>query len=884
MKWKDFGLRLRALLFRRRMDEELQEELQFHIEMQARKNQRHRPDTAEAKRQARLQFGSVVRAVEECREVRGISSIEILAKDLHFALRMLRKSPGFTAVALLTMALGIGANTAIFSIVNGVLLLPLPYANPSRLVATTSDYPKGAFVVMRDGSQSMDFAANTDATELNLTGLDSPERLIGSAVSANWFSVLGVHPEVGRTFHPGEDQPGKDGVVILSYSLWQRRFGSDPNIVGRTIELEGQSREIVGAMPPNFTYPSPKTELWIPLHLDPSKPGDYWGASYMSVLARLRPRVSLERARAEFAALRPKVVAAFAWRMPDDSFKNSTVMPLQNLLVFDVKPKLIILLVAVGLLLLIACANVANLLLARATTRQREIAVRTALGAARGRIIRQLVTESVLLAVLGGGLGLLVAYYGLSVLKTTLPADTPRLVTVAVDARVLAFTAVLALLTGLAFGAMPATGSSRVDLVDAFKTAGAKGQSEKSHRLSRGLIIGEVAVAAVLVIGAGLLIKSLWNLANSNQGYRPEGIFTARISPNDSFCESIGRCQAFYNDLLARVRALPGVTDAAASDGLPLSGIWQTIPSDIDGYTIKPGAHVPMLMERVVSPEYLHLMSIPLFQGRAFTAADSAPNAERVVLIPKTTAERFWPGKNPIGQHIKPRWLNNWWTVIGVVGDVKEDTMTTNHPDWIDGEMYTPYGPHAIAGRGPEAPPAAMTLLVRASGDVSQIGAELRGLVAGINPEVPVSQMQTLPGWISQAVAGPRSTASLFSIFAGLAVLLGAVGIYGVISYFVAQRTREIGIRLALGARGKEVLFMIVGQSARLALLGVGIGLAGALLLTRLMGSLLYGVAPSDPLIYTVVGALLLMVALAASYVPARRAMRVDPVVALRHE
>jgi putative ABC transport system permease protein len=570
--------------------------------------------------------------------------------------------------------------------------------------------------------------------------------------------------------------------------------------------------------------------------------------------------------------------------MPDDSFKNSTVMPLQNLLVFDVKPKLIILLVAVGLLLLIACANVANLLLARAATRQREIAVRTALGAARGRIIRQLVTESVLLAVLGGGLGLLVAYYGLSLLKTTLPADTPRLATVVVDARVLAFTAVLAVLTGLAFGAMPAAGSSKVDLVDALKTAGAKGQSEKSHRLSRGLIIGEVAVAAVLVIGAGLLVKSLWNLANSNQGYRPEGIFTARISPNDSFCESLGRCQAFYNDLLASVRALPGVTAAAASDGLPLSGIWQTIPSDIDGYTIKPGAHVPMLMERVVSPEYLHLMNIPLFQGRAFTAADSAPDAERVVLIAKTTAERFWPGKNPIGQHIKPRWINTWWTVIGVVGDVKEDTMTTNHPDWIDGEMYTPYGAHAIAGRGPEAPPAAMTLFVRASGDSSQIGAELRGLVAGINQEVPVSQMQTLPGWISQAVAGPRSTASLFSIFAALALLLGAVGIYGVISYFVAQRTREIGIRLALGARGKEVLFMIVGQSARLALLGVSIGLAGALLLTRLMGSLLYGVAPSDPLIYIVVAALLLMVALAASYAPARRAMRVDPVVALRHD
>ncbi|HYL64093.1 MAG TPA: ABC transporter permease [Candidatus Methylomirabilis sp.] len=877
-------LRLAGFFSKQHRARDIDAELRSHLHLHIEENLRAGMSLEQARRHALLKLGGLEQTKQDYLGRRSLPMLETLLQDLKFALRMLQKNPGFSLVAVLTLALGIGANTAIFSLVNGVLLLPLPYANPSRLVATTSDYPKGAFAVMRDLSPSMDFAANTDATELNLTGLDSPERLTGSAVSANWFSVLSVHPEMGRTFHPGEDQPGKDGVVILSYSLWQRRFGRDPNIIGRAIELEGQSREIVGVMPPTFTYPSPKTELWIPLDLDPRKAGDYWGASYMSVLARLRPGVSLDRARAEFAALRPKVVAAFAWRMPDDSFINSTVMPLQNLLVFDVKPKLIILLGAVGLLLLIACANVANLLLARATTRQREIAVRTALGAGRGRIIRQLTTESVLLAVLGGGLGLLVAYYGLSILKTTLPADTPRLASVAVDARVLVFTAILAVLTGLLFGVMPAAGSSKVDLVDALKTAGAKGQSAKSNRLSRALIIGEVSVAAILVIGAGLLVKSLWNLSNSNQGYRPQSILTARITPDESFCDNAGRCQAFYNELLSSVRALPGVTAAAASDGLPLSGIWQTIPSDIDGYTIKPGAHVPMLMERVISPEYLQLMSIPLLQGRAFTVADSAPNSQRVVLVAKSTAERFWPGKNPIGEQIKPRWLNPWWTVVGVVGDVKEDTMTTNHPDWIDGEMYVPYGPHSIAGRGPEAPPAAMTLLVRSSADTTQLAAEIRGVVAALNPTVPVSQVQTLPGWISAAVAGPRSTASLFSIFAALALLLGAAGIYGVISYFVAQRTREIGIRLALGARRKEVLLMIVGQSARLALLGVGIGLIGALLLTRLMGSLLYGVAASDPLTYAIVAVLLLIVALAASYVPARRAMRVDPVVALRYE
>lgn len=877
-------LRLIGLLTWGRHEQELSAELDSHLQLHIDENLRTGMSPEQARRHALMKLGGLEQTKQNYRDRRSLPMLETLLQDLRYALRMLRKNPGFTVVAVLTLALGIGANTAIFSLVNGVLLLPLPYANPSRLVATTSDYPKGAFVTMRNLSQSMDFAANTDATELNLTGLDSPERLIGSAVSANWFSILGVRPEMGRTFHQGEDQPGKDGVVILSYSLWQRRFGSDPNVVGRAIQLEGQSREIVGVMPPNFAYPSPKTELWIPLHLDPRKAGDYWGDSYMSVLARLRPGASLEQARAEFAALRPKVVAAFAWRMPDDSFIKSTVMPLQNLLVFDVKSKLIILLGAVGLLLLIACANVANLLLARATSRQREIAVRTALGAARGRIIRQLITESVLLAILGGGLGLLIAYYGLLVLKTTLPADTPRLATVAVDARVLVFTAILAVLTGLLFGVMPAAGSSKVDLVDALKTAGAKGQSEKSHRLSRGLIIGEVSVAAILVIGAGLLVKSLWNLSNSNQGYRPESILTARVTPDESFCESPGRCQAFYSELLSSVRALPGVSAAAASDGLPLSGIWQTLPSDVAGYTIKPGAHVPMLMERVVSPDYLSLMRIPLLQGRALSSADSALNAERVVLIAKSTAEHFWPGKSPIGEHLKPRWLDTWWTIVGVVGDVKEETMTSDHPDWIDGEVYIPYGPHSVASRGPQAPPAAMTLLVRSSGDAAQLAAEIRGVVAALNPTVPVSQVQTLPGWISQAVAGPRSTASLFSIFATLALVLGAFGIYGVISYFVSQRTREIGIRLALGARRKEVLLMIVSQSARLAVFGVVIGLIGALVLTRLMGSLLYGVTASDPLIYAVVAMLLLIVALAASYIPARRAMRVDPVVALRYE
>jgi len=423
-----------------------------------------------------------------------------------------------------------------------------------------------------------------------------------------------------------------------------------------------------------------------------------------------------------------------------------------------------------------------------------------------------------------------------------------------------------------------------VDVNQALKTGGEKSGTAKGHPFSRGLIVGEVAIAVVLVIGAGLLVKSLWNLSNTSTGFGRDYVLTARITPNESFCEVPGRCQSFYRDLVERVRTLPGVKSAASVDGLPLTGIWETIPSDVEGYTIVPGAHVPMLMERVVSPDYLRIMQIPLLQGRGFDDADTSPSSQRVALISRSTAERFWPGQNPIGKHFKPRWLRDWWTVVGVVGDVRELSLTRNIPDWIDGEMYTSFGPHAVAGRGPERVPAEATLVMLTSPDHLQTAATLQSVVAELNPDVPVSQVETLSGWISEAAAGPRSTASIFLLFAALAVALGAVGIYGVISYSVAQRTREIGIRMALGAKRREVLSMVLRQSAILAFVGIAIGIVSALLLTRLMASLLYGVGPGDPSTYAGVAVLLTAVALAASYLPARRAMRVDPVVALRHE
>jgi putative ABC transport system permease protein len=388
----------------------------------------------------------------------------------------------------------------------------------------------------------------------------------------------------------------------------------------------------------------------------------------------------------------------------------------------------------------------------------------------------------------------------------------------------------------------------------------------------------------VLVIAAGLLVKSLSKLSSTNTGFHQEYILTARITPNQSFCSVAGRCQAFYGDLLNRVRTLPSVKDVAAVNGLPLSGIWETIPSDVEAHDVAPGAHVPMLLERIVTPEYLRVMGIPLLEGRGLTSADAAPTAQRVTLVSQSTAQRYWPGRDPIGMHIKPRWMNEWWTVVGVVGDVKENSLTRNVPEWMDGEVYMPYGPHAVQGRGNESAPAELTLVLRTSTSQVQIGSELQTVVAALNSDVPISQIQTLRGWVSEAAAGPRSTASLFVIFAMLALALGAVGIYGVISYSVAQRTREIGIRMALGARREEVLLLIVGQCAQLALLGVAIGLVGALFLTRLMSTLLYGVGAADPATYAGVAILLLVVALAASYLPARRAMRMDPAIALRHE
>src|SRR5439155_10890913 len=646
-----------------------------------------------------------------------------------------------------------------------------------RLVAITDWYPQGALVAMRANLHSMEVAGYSDGQELNLTGLGDPVRLYGTAVSANFFSLLGVRPELGRSFLAGEDQPDKDRVVILSDAVWQQKLSGDPNVIGRWVTLEGESRQIVGVMPTGFQIPhlglklpsaSSEIRFWVPLRLDPRAVGAYWGGGFMPVFGRLRPGVAQEQARAELRAYIPQMRGMFPWKMPDALWASSTVIPLQEGLVGGARTKLLLLLGATSLVLLIACANVANLLLARATTRQKEIAVRAALGAGRWRICRQVLTESAILAGCGGALGMLLAVNGLAWLKAILPADTPRLATVRMDWRVMAFTTGIAILTGLVFGAAPALQASRIDLTESLKTARQHSTGATSHRLRSVLASAEVALAVVLVIAAGLTVKSLWELSRVNPGFRFDSIVTARITPNEAFCADFARCRSFYDELLDRTRALPGVENAAVANVLPVSGRINAFAADLEDHPRDPKDPAPVIWETIVTPDYLRLMGIPLLRGRELTAADMAPDAPPVALVTASTARKFWPNQNPIGKRLKRAWKSEWTTtVVGVMGDVNEYSLASRLPGFADGAVYVPYGNGARAG---VPRPAEMTLVVRATNNLSGLAGELRRVVSSINADVPVSEMRTLATVVSESVEAPRSTMWLFATFALLAL------------------------------------------------------------------------------------------------------------------
>jgi len=804
-----------------------------------------------------------------------------LLQDLRYGLRVLRKSPGFTSVAVLTLALGIGANTAIFSVVDGILLQPLPYAHSEQLVSVNGTYPKGALVAMREQVKTMDVGAYAEGHDFNLTGNGEPVRLTGTMVSAELLSILGVRPELGRTFYPGEDNAGQDSYVVLSHDLWQQRFGSDPTIIGRSVQLEGLSRQVVGVMPADFRFPSAKTQVWIPFHNDPRNVGEYWAGDFMPVIGRLRAGSTLQKATADIRIFQSRVGTLFPWPMPASWNADVSAVHLQSGMVADVSSRLLMLLGAVLLILLIACANVANLTLSRAATREKEIAIRSALGAIRQRIARQLLTESVLLASLGGMFGLVFATIGLRLLKGALPADTPRLAEVHMDWRVLAFTAGLTILTGFIFGLVPALQSSRTALADLLNSAGRGASISVSQRLRSSLAVAEVGFAVLLVIAAGLLIRSFWALSHVDPGFRSEQVVTARITPNESFCSDSQRCLTFYRSVVDQVKSSSGVRGAALVNTLPLGGRVSKRSLEIEGFTGSAEQVLPLFWLDVVTPEYFRVMGIPLLSGRWFTDADESGNAA-VAVMTASSAHRFWPGKNAVGQHIRFARDTEWRTVVGVIADVRAYDLQKNAPDWINGTLYVPYNPKATLEAG--GVPAEMTIAVRTTLDETQTGATLRRIVTGLNQEVPVSEVKTMTAVVSDAVSTPASTTSLFVTFAGLALVLAIVGIYGVLSFLVAKRTREIGIRIALGAQKRDVLWLVMKEGAKFSFAGIALGLAGAFIASRLLSSELFGITPMDPLTYIGVAGVMTVVTLLACYIPTRRAMRVDPLVALRYE
>jgi len=807
--------------------------------------------------------------------------METLVQDIRFGIRTLMKNPGYTLVAMLTLALGIGANTAIFSVVNGILLVPLPYSKPEQLVSIKGTYPKGAFVAMREQVHTMEVATYSEGHDFNLTGRGEPARLTGTLVSAELFSVLGARPDLGRTFSSGEDASGQDNYVVLSHALWEQQFGSDPTLVGRSVELDGVSRQVLGVMPADFRFPSTKTQLWIPLHNDSRNTVSYWASDFMPVIGRLAPGATIQQAQTEARLFQSHVSALFPWPMPADWNADLSIAPLQSGMVADVRTRLLLLLAAVAMVLLIACANVANLTLSRAASRTKEIGIRSALGAGRQRLARQLLTESVVLAFLGGLLGLALAATGLSFLKATLPADTPRLADIHMDWRVLLFTGGITMISGFIFGLAPAMQSSRLALAEVLKSGGRGAAIAVSRGLRGSLAAGEVAFAVLLVISAGLLIRSFWALSHADPGFRSSNVLTARITPNQSFCNDTGRCLGFYRNVLDQSKSAPGVSGAALINTLPLGGRVAKRSLNVEDFQVPQAESSPLFWLNVITPDYFRVMGIPMLSGTGFTESDASGNFP-VAVITAATAQRFWPGKYAVGKHIRFVGEQQWRTVVGVIADVRAYDLQKNIPDWVKGTVYVPFSPKATLEGG--TLPAEMTVTLRTTLDESQGRAMLQRIVAGLNPEVPISEVKTMPLILSDAASTPASTTSLFVTFAAIALILGIVGVYGVLSFLVSKRTREIGIRLALGAQRRHVLWLVLKEGGKFSIVGIALGLVGAFVVTRLLASELYGITSTDAFTYIGVSLAMLVVTMLACYIPARRAMQVDPLIALRYE
>jgi putative ABC transport system permease protein len=802
-----------------------------------------------------------------------------LRQDLQYAFRRLLRNPGFTAIAVLTLALGIGANSAIFSVINAVLFRPLPFPEPTRLVGVYQVW-KGSrqvmspanFLDIRQQSQTLADAAAIDSTEFTLTGAGDPVRLRGSEVSASFFDVLRVRPMLGRTFAGDENEPGKDKVVVLGHGLWQQRFGGRADVVGSSLLLDGNPRTIVGVMPPGFSYPA-EQELWIPIEYDENT-RKARGAWFLSAIARLEAGVSPEQSASEVAMLGKVLEQAYPRENTD---VGVTTFPLHEALVGDLRPALLVLLGAVGFVLLIACANVANLLLARAVARETELAVRTALGAGRGRLVRQLLTESLVLGIAGGLAGLLVAFWGSDMLVALQPDGIPRLSEVGIDRHVVIFTMGISVLTGLVFGAIPALQMTRAALSVSLKEGGRGNMAAGgSARLRGALIVAEMALAVMLLAGAGLLIKSFGKLQAVDPGFRPEETLSFELSLPRTTYEADTQVISFYERLSDRVGSLPGVRTVGGVMGLPLSGLRFNISFKVDGRPDAAPGQEPTMEVRVATPDYFRTLGVPLRRGRFFTSADTAETTQ-VAILSEAAAEKYFPGEDPIGKRVVMGWRRSkdgdraGGEVIGIVGNVKELGLDEEFP----AEIYLPMR---------QWPVGRMTIVARTGVAPMSLADDVKQVVQELDANLPVNQIRTVEDVLSESIAQPRFYMLLLGVFAAVALVLAAIGIFGVMSYVVSQRTREIGIRMALGAQGGSVVSMVVRQAMVLAGLGLAVGVVAALALSRTMTTLLFDLSPTDPITFITVTGLLALVAFLASYLPARRAAHVDPIEALRAE
>jgi putative ABC transport system permease protein len=908
-------MRWRHRFFRRELTEKhLDAELRFHLEHRIADLVAGGMTPEEARRRARLEFGGLDQVKEECRDVGAAHIIETFVQDIRYGLRQLRRNPGFTAVVVLTLGLGIGANSAIFSVVNAVVLRPLPYSHSDRLVWIAESIPAlksevvtgGDYVDWQDQNHTLDRIAAYDtvyrgslsegagsagSADFNLTGRGTPARVHSAFVSASFFDTLGVEPQLGRAFTENEDQPNGPHVVVLMHPFWQQYFGSDPQVLGQTVNLDTAPYTVIGVMPASFRFPGEtEAQILLPLALNQANERlRTQGQRQVRIIGRLKPGISLAAARADLDEIR-KQAQPSGGPMPAEGgggrhramptpgpggpppASELKVVPLAEHLAGNLRPAMLTLLGAVGLVLLIACANVANLLLTRASARTREVAVRAALGAGRWRLIRQLLAESVTLALAGGVAGLLFAAWGVNVIARLIPAGAGggilAMAAPKVDGNVLLFALAVSVFAGILFGLAPAVTVTRSDLAEGLKEGAQVASPGRRGWLRGALAVAELSLALVLLIGAGLLIKSFYRLLQVDPGFASERVLTMDLSLTDARYPARQQKSEFFSQVLRRVESLPGVRSAALTDSLPLSpyqGFLMMSPNHLLPRAALSSSTTAMMRMLTVSPGYFYTLGIPVFEGRTFTDHDDE-HARKVAVVNEALARHLWPTEDPIGKQ-----LSHNLTVVGVVGNTRHEGLSQE----TESEFYVPYL---------QSPGNSMQLAVRTAAEPDSMVSAVRAQVRDVDPNQPLYHVATLQQVLSESLAPRRFNVLLLGIFAGIALALATVGIYGVMAFSVTQRTHEIGIRMALGAQKSDVLKVVVGQGFKLVVTGVAIGIAGALALTRFLSSLLYGVKPTDPITFAAVSLILIAVALLACYIPARRATKVDPMVALRYE